>query len=173
MNKFLLILVNDGKDNAANNALNAMFQGYKHHAVDSIFECWGASGCPYPVTSNMQTPVVKFMLKLGKDKYREVDTLSDPVTSDRITQKLDALVNKTFEEGQGGDGIIPTDNPGKALLGLGLLDLGKLPPWVWLIVMALAGYKAATAKKQRCQIVFGTAALAAGFAYWNARNRSK
>lgn len=174
MNKFLLILIHDGKDNAANNALNVMIHSYKHPALDWIFECAGNNyPCPYPVTPGMSLPAVKFMLKLGNEKYREVDTLTDNITSARIDEKMNTLMSMSFPDAPGGEGNIPTDDPGKALLGLGLLDLGKLPAWVWLIVAALAGYKAVTAKKQRCQIVFGSAALAAGFAYWNARNKSK
>lgn len=97
-------------------------------------------------------------------------TQTGSVNQSALRDKLVALVSQGYDAGPGdsGTGIVEDAPPGGGLLGLGLFNLPfNIPAWLWMIVAAAAAYKAATSKRTRCKVVFGSAALIAGANYLN------
>ena len=177
MNKFLVILVNNPSGSEAVR-LNDLIQTLDHPAVDRVFECVHGSqyGCPYPLENIGTVPVIKYMLKRGKDQYQEVAESTGMITKDSVLKQLDSLANETFPDltGQGGDGIIPSNtNPGGPLFNpFGLFDLPINPPgWMWLAIAGIALYKASSSKNPAGMYGWGAAGLVAGLNWVNKMNK--
>lgn len=175
MNKFLVVLVNT-PTGSESIRLNELIQTLAHPAVDRVFECVQGSQfqCPYPIENVGTIPVIKYMLKRGKDQYQEVAESIGVITKDSVLKKLDALSKESFPDldGNGGDGIIPSDtNPGGPMFNpFGLFDLPINPPgWLWLAIAGIALYKASSSKNPVGMYGWGAAGLVAGLNYLNKR----